>query len=293
MFPSKPLHFSRQVCSTLALALFVSMSAARAEIAVKSGEKIAFLGDSITAGGWSNPAGYVRLVVAGLAANGVTVEAVPAGISGHKSNQMLARLEKDVLSKKPQWMTLSCGVNDVWHGPNGVPLDEAAAASGGFTSKPGEPEKGTYTKNIAAILDQAKAAGVRPVLLTATVIKEDLASPENQKLEPYNKVLRALASEQKVPLADLNAQFQERLKAVNTPDKKVLTSDGVHMNQDGNKLMALGVLKAFNLSEAEIQRAEAAWGPLVVQAEQAAKAAAAAKAAEQQKAAESKAPAGK
>jgi hypothetical protein len=65
------------------------------------------------------------------------------------------------------------------------------------------------------------------------------------------------------------------------------------MNQDGNKLMALGVLKAFNLSEAEIQRAEAAWGPLVVQAEQAAKAAAAAKAAEQQKAAESKAPAGK
>ena len=35
------------------------------EIAVKAGQKIAFLGDSITAGGMS-PAGYVSLVVAGL-----------------------------------------------------------------------------------------------------------------------------------------------------------------------------------------------------------------------------------
>ena len=37
--------------------------------------------------------------------------------------------------------------------------------------------------------------------------------------------------------------------------------------------MALRVLKAFNLSEAELKKAEAAWGPLVIQAEEAAKAA--------------------
>ncbi len=75
---------------------------ATAEISVKSGDKIAFLGDSITAGGWGNPAGYVKLVIAGLEANGVKAEPIPAGISGHKSDQMLARLDKDVLSKKPQ-----------------------------------------------------------------------------------------------------------------------------------------------------------------------------------------------
>jgi hypothetical protein len=28
---------------------------------------------------------------------------------------LLARLDAEVISKKPQWMTLSCGVNDVWH----------------------------------------------------------------------------------------------------------------------------------------------------------------------------------
>ena len=231
-----------------------------AEIAVKSGDKIAVLGDSITAGGWSSPAGYVRLVIAGLEANGIKAEAVPAGISGHKSDQMLARLDKDVLSKKPQWMTLSCGVNDVWHGPRGVPLDDAMAKSGTYDDK--VATRGTYKKNITAIIDQAQAAGVKPVMLTATVIQENLDSKENGLLAPYNAFLRVLAKEKKIPLADLNAMFQERIKAENKPNVKVLTSDGVHMNVEGNKLMAVGVLQALGLNAAELDRAKAAWPPL-------------------------------
>ncbi len=245
--------------SILIAGLLLAGTTLRAEIAVKSGDKIAFLGDSITQGGWSNPVGYVRLVIAGLEANGVKAEPVPAGISGHKSNQMLARLEKDVLAKKPQWMTLSCGVNDVWHGLKGVPLDDAEAASKTYEARPGEPEKGTYSKNINAILDRAKAAGVKPVILTATVIHENLESAENKRLAPYNDFLRQTAKERKLPLADLYALFAERLKAENKPAEKVLTSDGVHMNAEGNKLMATGVLKAFGLNDAELKKAEAAW----------------------------------
>lgn len=249
---------------------------AKAEIAVKNGEKIAFLGDSITQGGWGNPAGYVRLVMAGLEANGVHAEVVPAGISGHKSDQMLARLDKDVLSKKPQWMTLSCGVNDVWHGPRGVPLDDAMLKSGTYDDK--VATRGTYKKNITAILDQATAAGVKPVVLTATVIQENLSSKENGLLAPYNDFLRQLAKEKNVPLADLNAMFQERIKSENKPSVKVLTSDGVHMNTEGNKLMATGVLKAFGLSDAELDKAKAAWAPLEAAAVEQAKKQAEAKA---------------
>lgn len=274
------------LASITAIILSASPSA-RADIAVKSGDKIGFLGDSITQGGWSNPAGYVRLVIAGLEANGVKAEPIPAGISGHKSNQMLARLEKDVLSKKPQWMTLSCGVNDVWHGPNGVPLNEAAAAAGTFTSRPNEPEKGTYEKNITQIINQAAAAGARPVVLTATVIKEDLNSPENAKLAPYNDFLRKLATDKKLPIADLNAQFQDRIKQLNAPGKNMLTTDGVHMNTDGNKLMAIGVLRALGLNDAELKKAEAAWKPL--EEEAAAAAAARKKAQDEQAAAKAKA----
>jgi lysophospholipase L1-like esterase len=250
-------------------ATLIAPALANAEIAVKSGKKIAFLGDSITQGGWGNPAGYVKLVIAGLEANGIKAEPVPAGISGHKSDQMLARLDKDVLSKKPQWMTLSCGVNDVWHGPRGVPLDDAMAKAGTYDDT--VATRGTYKKNITAIIDQATAAGVKPVMLTATVIHENLASKENGLLAPYNDFLRQLAKEKNLPMADLFSMFAERIKAENKPNVKVLTSDGVHMNTEGNKLMATGVLKAFGLNDAELVKAKAAWAPLEAQAEEYAK----------------------
>jgi len=236
---------------------------ARAEIVVKSGEKVAFLGDSITQAGWGNPNGYVKLVISGLTANGVNIEPIPAGISGHKSNQMLERLERDVLSKKPQWMTLSCGVNDVWHGANGVAIDdESAAAHPVNPAKDGEPPKGTYKKNIAAIVEKAMAAGVKVVILTATVIHEKLDNEENTRLAAYNDFLRSLAKEKNLRLADLNAMFQARIKEANQPDKKVLTRDGVHMNPEGDRVMALGVLQAFGLNEAELKKAQDAWGPV-------------------------------
>ena len=110
-----------QLASSLfALALGPLLNAQATGLAIKSGESIAFLGDSITAGGARGPAGYCQLVVRGLALAGVQAKMLPAGVSGHKSNQMLARLQRDVLAKNPDWMTLSCGVNDVWHGKNGV-----------------------------------------------------------------------------------------------------------------------------------------------------------------------------
>ena len=270
--------FLRSTFTAAALAVLGIVPRASAEIAVKSGDKIAFLGDSITQGGWGSPTGYVRLVIAGLEANGVKAEPVPAGVSGHKSDQMLARLEKDVLSKKPQWMTLSCGVNDVWHGKRGVPLDDAAAAKpGAYDEK--VAERGTYKKNITAIVEKAAAAGVKPVILTATVIHEKLDNAENALIAPYNDFLRSLAKEKHIPLADLNALFQERIRKENKPDTKVLTSDGVHMNGEGNKLMAIGVLQALGLNAAEIEKAKASWVPLEAAAAEAAKKAAEARAA--------------
>ena len=283
------------LCAALA-GLAVSVTASRAEIAVKSGEKIAFLGDSITQGGWSNPAGYVNLVIAGLAANGVDATPIPAGISGHKSNQMLARLEKDVLSKKPNWMTLSCGVNDVWHSIKGVPLDDAQAAAKTYEKRdPSEPDKGTYQANITQIVERAQAAGVQPVILTATVIKEDLNSPENKNLAPYNAFLRQLAKDKKLRIADLYASFEKAIKAANTPGKNAFTGDGVHMNTAGNKMMALGVLKALGLDAMQLQKAQENWPALEVKAAEAAKIAAEKKAAEAAKkaAAEKAAEAGK
>jgi lysophospholipase L1-like esterase len=257
MINFSPIVLASRQFASVALFTLGMMQVAKAEIAVKTGDKIAFLGDSITAGGWGSPTGYVRLVISGLDANGVKAEPLPAGIGGHKSNDMLGRLDRDVLSKKPQWMTLSCGVNDVWHGRNGVALDDAALTGGSYG--PEAAGRGTYQKNILAIVEKAQAAGVQVVILTATVIQEKLDNAENAKLAPYNDYLLALAKEKKVRIADLNGLFQERIKAENKPGQKVLTGDGVHMAPAGDRLMAVGVLQAFGLDAAQMKTAEAAW----------------------------------
>jgi lysophospholipase L1-like esterase len=225
---------------TLAAALFLSLAAG--DLPVKDGDKIAFLGDSITQGGMG-PTGYVSLVIHGLKTHGVNATAIGAGISGHKSNDMLARLQRDVLDKKPHWMTLSCGVNDVWHGAKGVPLED-------------------YRKNITQIVDQAQGAGIKVMILTATMIGEKADEANNQKLEPYNEFLRALAKEKKCLLGDLNADMHRELDEKEKAGGKrgnLLTSDGVHMNPRGNMMMAAGVLKGFGLDDAQLSKAKDAW----------------------------------
>ncbi len=215
------------------------VSAAQGAVAIKDGETVAFLGDSITQQGQDhrNPDGYVNLVARGLAAEGVNVKVVRAGISGHKSNDMLARLDKDVLSKKPDWMTLSCGVNDVWHQDRrrGVLLED-------------------YKKNITAILDKCAAANCKVIVLTATPFTRDPADGgKNAKLAPYNQYLREEAARRGLPVADLNAQMWEILKA---DPQAPLTRDGVHMQRAGNRVMAKGVLKAMGVEDSAFAKIE-------------------------------------
>ena len=214
---------------------------ATGKIAVKNGEKIAFLGDSITAAG-RRPGGYCQLVLAALRDQGIEAKPVFAGIGGHKSNQMLGRLERDVLKHKPDWMTLSCGVNDVWHGPRGVGLE-------------------SYKKNITEIVNRAQAAGVKVVLLTSTMIREDQSNDLNQKLLPYNEFIKMLAKEKKCLLADLNADMQAALKIfpADAPKGKQLTSDGVHMNKAGNIMMARGVAGAFGFTDQQLDQSAKNW----------------------------------
>lgn len=232
------------------------------KLLVKSGEKIAFLGDSITQGG-NRKNGYVTFVMDALNREGLNVTHIPAGISGHKSSNMLARVDRDVVQKDPDWMLLSCGVNDVWHFTlrlgkrtfEGVPLED-------------------YKKNIRRIIEKAEAADIKVMILTSTMIGENPEKETNRKLIPYNDFLREIAKEKNLPIADLSKNMHAALKQI--PDvegkarmygepnydwnvKNKLTTDGCHMTTLGNAMMAKGVLRTFGLSEAKIAAAEKSW----------------------------------
>ena len=83
----------------------------------------------------------MRLVICGLEANGIKITPYPVGVGGRKSNDMLANLQREVIEKKPVWMTVSCGVNDVWH-----------QEKGGGVLLP------QYQANMTAIVEKAQAA---------------------------------------------------------------------------------------------------------------------------------------
>ncbi len=216
---------------------------ANGEVAIKSGEKVSFLGDSITYLGAGSPVGYCRLVESALAGQGLENDMVFAGISGHKSNQMLARLESDILSNNPNWMFLSCGVNDVWHGKDGVTLPD-------------------YRKNITDIIDQAQAKGVKVVILSSTMIHENAENDFNRKLDDYNKFLAEIAQAKGCLFADLNAPMKSYIANAKQRGQQagtLLTVDGVHMNPTGNVMMATEILKTIGFSDEQLATAQAQW----------------------------------
>ncbi len=220
-------------------ALLMASSAMAAEKdapSLKKGERIIFLGDSITAGG-VGPKGYVTLIKKALAEKhkDLEIEVLGAGISGNKVPDLQKRLEKDVLSKKPTLVVIYIGINDVWHGEN-------------------DPKRGTtpekYEAGLKEIIGKIKDAGGRVVLCTPTVIgeKTEGGNKLDKKLDEYADISRMVAKETGVQLCDLRKAFVEHLAKHNKENKEkgVLTGDRVHLNEEGNKLVADTILSVID-----------------------------------------------
>ncbi len=195
---------------------------------LKDGHKVVFLGDSITEAG----NGYVSVVehMIGAVAPDLRVKCINAGVGGNKVPDMLERIGDDVIARDPDWVCVSVGINDVWHGMNGVPMERFAPL---------------YNELVRTLQSQTVA---KLALFTTTVISEDLESEFNRKLIPYNDFIRETAKKRKALLVPMNETFQETISAWHkvATDQR-FTVDGVHMAPEGNYLMALTLLKAWNL----------------------------------------------
>ena len=201
--------------------------------------RIVCLGDSITQFG-DGPKGYVGLMRVYLAqaypANGF--EVINAGVSGNTSNDELGRFDRDVLQKKPDLLTISVGVNDIWHGFN------AHYPQGGGPDGVMLP---VYRANVEKMVTEAQARGIEVVLLSPTVIGEDLSDPRNAASTGYMAALRDIARRRKCLFINLRGPFQTYLDLSRTTGHtdNLLTVDGVHMNDWGNRLMAATILSAL------------------------------------------------
>ena len=209
-------------------------SPAPKELRIKAGDRVAFMGDSITAGG-----GYIRLAAAVVQAKYPDLKLpyfINAGVSGQKAENMEPRFENSMqLTNKPAWTFINVGINDVWHRLKD-PHDPAVLA--------------TYKANVTKMVAKAQAAGATAVLLTPTVIQEDPNADGNKRLPLYVAAMKEVAAEKKCLVLDLHELFLAALK--NKPADLKLTADGVHMGPYGDAIMAIGVLRAFGVPDATI-----------------------------------------
>ncbi|MCA9168153.1 MAG: SGNH/GDSL hydrolase family protein, partial [Planctomycetales bacterium] len=202
------------------LGAFASMSVCAA---AHAGERVVFLGDSITQAGVA-PNGYVTLVRKQLEAAGQEVDVVGAGIGGNRVPDLQARLERDVLSKDPTLVVIYIGINDVWHS-----LRDRGTS------------KDDYRAGLLDIIRQIKAKGASVILCTASVIgeKTDGSNQLDAMLDEYCGISREVAKETGSQLLDLRKAFIEYLTEHNSEQKSegILTTDGVHLNDAGNEFV--------------------------------------------------------
>jgi isoamyl acetate esterase len=203
--------------------------------ALKKGDRIVFLGDSITAAG-VGPKGYVTLIKKQLAEKhpDLGIEVIGAGISGNKVPDLQKRLDKDVIARKPTLVVIYIGINDVWHGEK-------------------DPAKGTlpdrYAEGLKDVIDRCQGAKVGVLLCTPTVIGEvpGGANKLDGRLDEYAAISRKVAAETKAYLCDLRKGFTDYLQEHNAEkkDRGILTSDRVHLNDAGNRFVAETILKCL------------------------------------------------
>ena len=204
------------------------------QVELKKGDRILFFGDSLTyLGGKEEPKkfvtkGYVRIVQETLdkthAGLGVQVDWVATG--GHTVPDLIKRLDKDVLPKKPTIVVIQIGCNDARR------LD-----------------KDVFKKSLEDLIDRLEKEKIQVVQCTLTSVGEkyDGTNKDDPKLEEFAAIQRQIIKAKNVPYNDLRKAFVEHWKK-NNPDNKsngILTYDGNHWNDAGMRFVAVEMLKRF------------------------------------------------
>jgi len=207
---------------------------AEKKVALKKGDHIIFFGDSLTAlAGKEEPReyvtkGYVRIVREALQKThkdkGITVDWVATG--GHTVPDLLKRVDKDVIAKKPTIVVIQIGCNDARR-----------------------LRKDQFKASLEELIDRLQKANIQVIQCTLTSVgeKHDGTNKDDPKLEEFAEVERQVARAKNVPLNDLRKAFLARWKKNNLDNKPkgILTYDGNHFNDAGHQFVAEQMLKKF------------------------------------------------
>jgi lysophospholipase L1-like esterase len=155
-----------------------------------------------------------------------------AGVGG------MARIKRDVIDHRPTVVTLLFGMNDGQY----VDFDPAIMK--------------VYEDGLTAIIRELKSkTSARIYVMTPSVYDGTRHTPwsktdrYNDVLDRYSEAAKQIAQREGLSVIDLHTLTSEALRQAkkDTPDY-TFASDGVHPEEDGQLLMAAGILRAWGAS---------------------------------------------
>lgn len=187
---------------------------------------IVCFGDSITEQGGQSPNGWTILLQEkfNISRKGSYI-IHNAGIGGNTTANALDRFHTDVLPFLPATVLIEFGINDsfvnVHTKQNRITISE-------------------FKRKLKEIIRLIQSAGGKCVLIANHLMNDKKSYEQGNgktlgaNLRPYNKFIRQLAAEKKLPLIDIEAAMHE----ANTDIEKFLQEDGVHLTPHGMKQYA-------------------------------------------------------
>ncbi len=204
------------------------------EFALRDGDVVAFLGDSITA---ARVYGKIVENYTLLRFPRRKVQFFNAGRGGDTAAGGLARLENDVFARGATVLTVAYGVNDI-----------------GWGLKADEEHKQAYLNGIRGIVERCKANNVRVFICSAAVTGADPAKSEGDFLQTMCDEGMALSKELGGGAIDVQRtmrDIQRRIWKANAgiadaAKKETLhAADGVHLSELGQLAMGYAILKGL------------------------------------------------
>ena len=179
--------------------------------------KIIFFGDSVTDAGrdrndrYGLGNGYVKRAAEELFAlypqSGL--EILNRGNGGDRTEQLLARIDGDIIAEKPDVVILEVGINDVWHR---------------FLAGPAV-SKEEFCKNYEEIVSRLKGVGAKIIILQPFVLDVEDKSQLRPFVDVFNGVIGEIATREKLTVIALDEIFRD---LTSHTDPTQFAADGVH-----------------------------------------------------------------